>query len=133
MDKTSNLSVFFENVFSNLECENITKAYIISIFTKYNTAAFDLSKDSITLLYQEAKNKQDFNKFQNLGDWIFFANTWAPKHLCHSSKDYYQTIGRLSYYSCYTLVNKQWKLYEELADNFIILEMKSRKLLNNIK
>jgi len=81
------------------------------------------------LLFAQARNKQDFLTYQNLGDWIFFANTIAPKHLQFASKDYYDTIARLSYYSCYKIINREWKLFEELADNFIILEEQVKRRL----
>lgn len=124
-----NINDFFSEVLKDLKCQEDTRAYIVSIYSKYSHAVHDLSKDSVTLLFSQARQKQDFPTYQNIGDWIFFANTWAPRHMQFCSKDYYDTIGRLSYYSCYKLINKQWKLFEELADNFISLEHQvSRKL-----
>lgn len=124
-----NISSFFDELLIDLKCQRDTKAYIVSIYGKYKTAEFDLSKDSVTLLFSQARNKQDFLTYQNLGDWIFFANTIAPNHLKFASKDYYDTIARLSYHSCYKIINKEWKLFEELADNFIILEEQVKKRL----
>lgn len=117
-----NITNFFEELLNDLECQYDTKAYIVSIYGKYKSAEFDLSKDSVTILFAQARHKQDFLTYQNLGDWIFFANTLAPKHLQYASKDYYDTIARLSYYSCYKIIDKKWKLFEELSDNFVILE-----------
>lgn len=113
---------FFDQLLSGLQCQNDTKAYIVSIYGKYKTAKFDLSKDSVGQLFAQARSKQDFLTYQNLGDWIFFANTMAPNHLRHASKDYYDTVARLSYYSCYKLINGQWRLFEEMADDFLVLE-----------
>jgi hypothetical protein len=124
-----NISSFFDELLNDLHCQNDTKAYIVSIYGKYKTAEFDLSKDSVTLLFAQARSKQDFLCYQNLGDWIFFANTIAPQHLHHASKDYYDTVARLSYYSCYKLINRQWKLFEELADDFLTLEEQVKKRL----
>jgi hypothetical protein len=124
-----NINGFFDEILIDLNCQRDTKAYIVSIYGKYKTAEFDLSKDSVTLLFAQARSKQDFLTYQNLGDWIFFANTIAPAHLKGASKDYYDTVARLSYYSCYRLINREWKLFEELADNFIVLEERVKKLL----
>lgn len=124
-----NISSFFDELLSDLNCQNDTKAYIVSIYGKYKTAEFDLSKDSITLLFAQARSNQDFLIYQNLGDWIFFANTLAPQHLQAASKEYYDTVARLSYYSCYKLINRQWKLFEELADDFTKLETQVRQRL----
>lgn len=127
-----NITNFFDELLSDLECQRDTKAYIISIYGKYKTADFDLSKDSVTLLFSQARSKHDFLTYQNLGDWIFFANTLAPNHLKFASKDYYDTVARLSYYSCYKIINNQWKLFEELADNFLVLEKQVIKKLSGI-
>jgi hypothetical protein len=127
-----NLTNFFDELLTDLECQRDTKAYIINIYVKYRTAQFDLSKDSVTLLFAQARSKQDFLSYQNLGDWIFFSNTIAPAHLKFASKDYYDTIARLSYFSCYKLINKQWKLFEELSDNFLLLENQVKNKLNSI-
>jgi hypothetical protein len=124
-----NISSFFDELLIDLECQRDTKAYIVSIYGKFKTAQFDLSKDSVTLLFAQGRSKQDFLTYQNLGDWIFFANTIAPQHLNNASKDYYDTIARLSYYSCYKLINREWKLFEELADNFLVLEEQVKKRL----
>lgn len=118
----NNVTNFFDELLTDVVCQRDTKAYIISIYGKYKTAEFDLSKDSVGVLFAQGRNKQDFLTYQNLGDWIFFANTLAPDHLRSASKDYYDTVARLSYYSCYRLINRQWKLFEELADNFLVLE-----------
>lgn len=117
-----NIISFFSELLNDLDCQHDTRAYIIGIYEKYKNAQFDLSKDSITLQFAQGRKKQDFLTYQNLGDWIFFSNTIAPEHLRHASKDYYDTVARCSYYSCYRLINRQWKLFEELADNFLVLE-----------
>ena len=124
-----NLTAFFDEVLAELPCQSDTKAYIVSVFAKYKNPEYDLSKDSVTLTFSQARDKQDFSTFQNLGDWIFFSKTFVPAHLHNASEDYYDTVGRLSYYSCYRLINKQWKLFEEMADNFIVLEKETRTLL----
>jgi hypothetical protein len=125
----ANINSFFEELLSDLKCQTTTRIYITSIYGKYRTAQFDLSQDSVTLLFAQARTKQDFLTYQNLGDWIFFANTMAPQLLHNASKDYYDTVARLSYYSCYKIINKQWKLFEELADDFLVLEEQVKKRL----
>lgn len=125
-----NITNFFEELLTDINCRDDTRAYIASIYGKYKSTESDLSKDSVTLLFAQARNKHDFSTYQNLGDWIFFANTIAPNHLNRASKDYYDTVARVSYYSCYKLINKEWKLFEELADDFLSIENQvKRKLL----
>lgn len=126
------LHTFFENTFADLKCQPTTKAYIVSIYDKYKTSNFDLSDQSITILYGQARQNNKFEIYQNLGDWIFFINTTKPHFSNHTNKEYYDTVARLSYYSCYRLINKKWQLFEELADNFINIEQDVKLKLQGI-
>ncbi len=128
-----NIEEFFNEILFDIECRNNTRAYIISIFSKYRTSQFDLSKNSITILYSQAINNQDFYLYQTIGDWLFFASTWAPEHLNNVSADYYHNIAKLSYYSCYNLINKKWDCFEELANKFLHLEERVKNKLSTIK
>lgn len=125
-----NVNSFFDEILRDLPCANLTQVYISGIFAKYKNSHFDLSKESLTFKYFNARDKKDFSTFQNIGDWIFFINSWAPQHA--SNKEYYDTLAQLSYYSCYKLINKQWKLFEELADQLIVLEEIVQNRLNNL-
>lgn len=124
-----NLNTFFSNQLEHLKCDYDTRAYIVSVLDRFKTISADYSKDSLTLRYAEAKFSQDFNKFDNLGSWIFYCDVFFPEHLNKASKDYYYSMGRLSYYSCYKLINRQWKLYEQMADLFPILSSETRKII----
>ena len=74
----NNLQEYFVKKLEPLKCESFTKAYIVGILSKYKNAQFDYSNQSITIIYSEAKTKLDFEKFQNLGDWIFVSNVIFP-------------------------------------------------------
>lgn len=130
----ANLNDFFNETLHDLPCHYDTKAYIVSIYDKYKKSDSDLSKDSVTLLYARAKEKQDFSSFQEIGDWVFFTKSLFPEFLTNASEEYYSTLARLSYYSCFNLINKQWRSFEELADNFIMLEneVKNRLSRNSV-
>ncbi len=86
----------------------------------------------MTLLYIKAKEKQDFVSYQSLADYIFFASAIFPESLSDASDDYYITIGQLSYYSCYKLLNRQWHLYECLSDQFAPLSTEARTLIRSL-
>ena len=129
METFTTLGKFFGDTFSELDCDVKTRAYIVSIFAKYTSSTYDLSDDSITLTFFRARQNQDFLTYQTLGDWIFFAKVEFPEHLRHASEDYYTTVAQMSYYSCYRLINRQWKLFEELADRLDELENEARYLL----
>lgn len=129
----NDLGKFFEEEFADLKCQPDTKAYIISIFNKYQSANFDFSDQNITLLFAQARQNHDFLAYQSCADWVFFLNSLFEEHLKFASKEYYNQIGQSSYYSCYRLINRQWDLYRELAENFQSLEFQVKNKLQNIK
>ena len=94
MERCSDLNTYFYDLFKELKCQEETKSYIVSVFTKFKKSEEDLSPDSITILYFDARTKQDFSKFQQLGDWIFFTSSIAEQYNRHASKVYYDTIRR---------------------------------------
>lgn len=93
----------------------------------YLSSRNDLSNKSIALLYSDAFFAGDFEKFKNIGDWLFFAKSMYPEHLKDGSEEYYNTLARSAYYKCFKLLNKQWLLYEELADQFPIFTEEIKK------
>src|SRR5580698_8860671 len=111
MESCSNLTSFFAEELENLKCDDDTRAYITGIFGKYKNSIFDYSKQSITLIYADATIKQDFFTFQNIGDWLFMVNSIYPEHLSDASEEYYLSIGRSSYYNCYKLLQRRWRVY----------------------
>lgn len=122
----NNLQNFIRNRLENVNCEENTKAYIVSIFDRFKKQDIDYSKESITILYGSAMSERDFEKFQNIGDWIFFCKTIHPKYEINLS-DYYSNIAKFSYYSCFKILNKKWLVYENLADDFNYLTKETRK------
>lgn len=124
----NDLVKLFENKLDDLKVSKEAKAYITNVFTKVNNVN-DLSKKSLTLEYYDAKCTYSFQKFQTLADWILFAEVFFPKCLSNATEDYYCALGQNSYYFCYRIVNKQWKLYEELADQLPELIKDSRVLI----
>ena len=117
---TNNLYKEFEAITQALKVSNeATRAYIFNIFASYmRSSANDLSTESLTLKYAEAKQEYSFEKFQSLGDWIFFTRSLFPTSLKNASLDYYDAIAQNSYYRCYKILDRKWILFEELADEF---------------
>jgi hypothetical protein len=126
------LNTVFDQLSQELSCDQETKAYIAGVFSKYRTTTFDLSKQNITLTYAQAHFQQDFLTFQTIGDWLLFAESLFPESLHSASEDYFFNLGRLSYGSCYRLINRRWRLYEELSDQFIPLTYQMRETLHKL-
>jgi len=131
VDIIYNLNAHFSEVLIDLNCRPDTRAYLISIYSQNHHTYYDLSQDNLSILYCQARLNNDFYLYQKIADWIFFVKTIMPAHF-NNSNDYYENIGRLSYYSCYKLINRQWLLFEEMADRFAFLEKETRKRLSNI-
>lgn len=126
-----NLAEYFAEKINCLNCQEDTKAYIVSIFQKYRTASFDYSKDSVTLLYARAKNTQSFAEFQNIADWIFYSEILFPESLNSASADYYQTVAKMSYFTCYKLIQRKWKCFDELADQYSYIVDKTKQIITD--
>lgn len=111
------LKEFLDDAIKLPNCEEITRSYIISIFASISTEK-DFSNKSLTFALKDAHDSMSFNSFRELGDWLFFTKSMFPKSLKGADPAYYDSIARTSYYRCFLLLNRQWLLYEELADQF---------------
>lgn len=128
----NNLTAFFEEALTDLNCRYDTRSYLIRLYSDFRSTQNDLSNHNLTLLFSQAKLTNDFHLHQQLGDYIFWTKTMLPRHF-NNSNDYYENLARLSYYSCYKLINKSWPLYEQLADDFRTLEYQARTKLQSIQ
>lgn len=128
-----NVSEFFNQLLSDLPCRADTRAYIVGIFDHFQKLRPTDFQGSAAERFCQAREKQNFSNFQRLADELFLTQIIAPEYLHkHASQDYYHTIVRLSYYSCYKLLNRQWQLYEELADRYLTLEYEVKQRVNNL-
>jgi hypothetical protein len=127
-----NVVDLFEELLTDLRCRQDTRAYIVGIFAKHNISNLDLSGQSITVLFSQARDTGNFTIFQRLGDWLMFCNGIASEHLRFASRDYYDTVARMSYYACYRLLNRSWPAYEELADNFLVIKKQVKDKLSSL-
>lgn len=120
------LSSYFTNVTRTLPCQEETKSYITQVLANPKT---DLIGKSITLTFSEARFNYAFEGFQKVGDWVLLARTTFPEAVNNASEEYYNAIAQNAYYTCYKILNRQWKLYEELSDLFPkLVEQLSEKL-----
>lgn len=101
-----------------LQCLDATKAYITGVLCEVKKDQKDYSQESLTLVFAEAKSTYQFERFQTLADWILLCKVMFPQSLNRASPDYYCALAQESYNRCYKILNKQWILFEELADRF---------------
>lgn len=113
--KVVKLVDWFDEATANLKCSAEARAYIINVLSTFKSSNGDLSNESIVLEYAHAKQTGKFEEFQTIGDWVLFVETIYPESI-QDNKDVVETIGRCSYYACHRLLNRSWRVYEELAD-----------------
>jgi len=111
------LEEFLDETIKLPNCEEKTRSYIIGIFKSISTET-DFTNKSLTFALKDAHDSMSFEGFRELGDWLFFTKSMFPKSLKGADPAYYDSIARTSYYRCFMLLNKEWLLYEELADQF---------------
>ena len=97
-----NLFDFFNEIINIPNCEEKTRSY----------------NKSVTLLYNNAIQNYSFEEFRKIADWLFIAKSIYPDSLNGASKSYYNSIAQTAYHKCYIIMNKQWLIFEELADQF---------------
>ncbi len=121
--KIENLASYFSKQIKINKCQQTTQAYVVEIFSR----ECPIITESLTLAYSEARAECSFKNYQCLADSILYIKSLYPEYLCNASPEYYDALAQNSYYSCYKLINKQWKLFEELADLFpqIIKEIRN--------
>jgi hypothetical protein len=125
-------SDWFSSQLKHLRCSEDAKAYIVGVMVGYTKPRHDMSKSSIVLEFDNARLTGDFVAFQTIGDWTLWMSSIVPK-TDKSQRELVERFGRLSYYECYRLLKKQWRLYEELADDLpsIIYEIRQSLVIGN--
>lgn len=104
----------FEEATNKLKVQDTTKSYIVSTLINYKSNyIIDIP---ICIKFSEATFNNDFKQFQEIADFILFAGSIYPAYFKNMNEEYFISLGQMSYLKCYKLINKQWKLYEELAD-----------------
>lgn len=120
---------WFEERLGDLPQSLETKAYVVSVFTRFVvTTADDMSDESVVLSFKRAQETADFGKFQRIGDWVLWVETFMPDAV-KNKHQVVETFGRLAYSACFRLLKRQWPLYEELADELPRLTYLARKNL----
>jgi hypothetical protein len=112
------LEEYLNNKIKNIKCRTDTAAYVINTLKNYQNSTYEFTNTSLTLQFAEAKEESSFKKYNDLADHLLFMESIYPGALSSkgASQEYYLSLGRVSYYKCYTLMNKTWPLYEELSD-----------------
>lgn len=127
MEHVVRLDSWFAEVLREVRCSDDTRAYVTGVLAGFKTTQQMLDPSaSIVVLFADARRSGEFSAFQRLGDNVLWLGAF-----CHEAIDDHkliETIGRSAYFSCYTLLGRRWRCYEELADTLpsIIFDVRRR-------
>ncbi len=130
MDIIRGLDAWFAERLQGLDYRPETVAYVAGVLkAQGNPKAQDsMVGRSVVLAYQEARQCGDFAAFQRIGDWVLFVDVILPDSI-KNEREAVETIGRLSYHTCYRILRGKWDVYEELADQLPTLAQRVRRKL----
>ena len=109
MDVVRRLDVWFADAINGVKCSSEAKAYIVGVLARP-----DVPSGSIILEYAKARHA-GFHALQRLGDGVTWLAIAAPEHL-GAHENVAVGVARASYSTCYRLLSRRWKLYEELSE-----------------
>lgn len=108
MKAVTNLKHWFLDVVAPLTVSDNVKVYVIDVLSRPERS--DMSRESIVIARTKAVT---FTDYQKIGDWALWIGTINPQH---KNREVVESLGRLSYLSCYRLLGRRVTVYEELAD-----------------
>jgi len=115
MEQFTRLEDWFCRRMEGVDVSPDARAYLVSLFSSMKSAHNDMSRESIVLAFSEARLTGQFAKYQRIGDWVMWGMSFTPESF--ETKELIIDLGRLSYYACWRMTNKEWRVYEELAND----------------
>jgi hypothetical protein len=130
VEHVTSLRSWFSERLTGVPCRPDTLAYVVGLMTTIDSKPnVSLVTGSIVLAFAEARSIPTFDRFQRIGDHVLWVTTMCPAFFA-GNEDVSETIGRLSYQTCHRLMNRQWPLYEELADDLPTIAKSVRQRLS---
>lgn len=113
------LNTWFEEELRSLKCQDATRSYIVALLSQYRNQTGTL--ESFTLAFKDARDTGKFDKFQALGDWLFWLQAMSPDSIDNTQRGYVSSLAQLSYATCNRLLNNKWPLFSEMATRYFEL------------
>jgi hypothetical protein len=108
MKVISDLRSWFFSAVKDAPVSDMARVYVIDVMARPERV--DMSTESIVLARAKAVT---FVDHQRIGDWALWIGAFHPTH---EHIQVTEAIGRMSYHSCYRLLGRRLRVYEELAD-----------------
>lgn len=132
MELVAKLDTWLSKNLDDLKYHPNTKTYIINVLSNPRSL-IDFSDRSIVTIYADTKVQPEFTKYQQIGDWVLWISTIHPLNVS-ANRDLTETIGQLSYQTCYRMLQKSWPIYDDLARSLpqIIVDVRANLKKNNL-
>lgn len=127
MEHVTRLDSWFAEVLQDVRCSADTRAYVTGVLASFKTTQQMLDPSaSIVVSFANARRSGEFSAFQRLGDNVLWLGAFC--HQAIGDHELVETIGRSAYFSCYKILDRKWRCYEELADTLpsIIFDVRRR-------
>ena len=100
-------------------------AYVVGLAKAFVLGkARDFSNESLVLAFIKASDEHKFQSYQQIGDWSLWTMGFMTKHV--KEKNIVESIGRSSYFKCWSMLRGSWVVFEELADTLPTISEKLR-------
>lgn len=125
MKIVAGLKPWFFHITSTVPVSDEVKVYVIDVLSKPKLC--DMSRESVVLAQSRAKS---FVDYQHIGDWALWIGSYNNPGM---NIRIIETMGRLSYGSCYRLLGRRLRVYEELADELPTITRHVYASLNELR
>lgn len=111
-----------DECFQKLSLKSETCSYVKGTFRDAlrNPKDFDLSDQSLSLLYLETSQSGAFKDYQRIGDWVVFMHSIFEIDHDDPIRQLELTLAQRSYRSCYNLL-QSWIVFKELSEQLPII------------
>lgn len=106
----------------NIKLRDDTCSYIKGTLKEglKNEKDFDLSDQSLSLLYLETLKNGNFKDYQRIGDWVVFVHSIFSIDFEDPLRKFEIELAQKSYAACFNMLNS-WLIFEELSNRLPII------------
>lgn len=116
MELVTRLDDWFIERLANIDYSEMAKAYVAGVLSSVKTTSVFSRHESLVLAFDTAKRTNSFELFQRIGDWVMWAEVMDPD-IIEEHRSVTEATAQLSYYACSKILQNQWPVYVELANN----------------
>lgn len=110
-----------DECFDHLSLTSVCRSYIKGTFKDaLKNKDFDLSNQSLSLLYLETAQLGLFKDYQRIGDWVVFMHSTFEIDHDDPIRQLEMTLAQRSYKSCGNMI-ESWPVFHELSERLPVI------------